>query len=405
MLWYGKAPPGWGGGVSSMKLLAPGVGWAERGGRLYWTADNGTNWKDITPPIQGTADVFFLDTHRGWATPRTRHSSPSSDELQFDVASTTDAGATWSVIHPTLSLKDQEMSHSDVSDYQSGPIAFADAVHGWMSIQTDGLTMNSWSSFLLITSDGGRTWHSASDSPEVSEPNILLVTANDGWMAGGQDVPSEKLYVTRDGAKSWKEISLKAPKEVLPADQPAYDLPIFEGSKRGFVAVTYSGGYGISSAAVLFATVDGGRTWNLDRILKDLEPDNGGHTLLSSLAGSTWITAVAPDRQTILSTLGPGARINANISAGTERWLRFQPRKLSMVSPRLGWILAADGELLSTTDGGATWITLSPGPQPHVIQPHGSFVPRQSMRSSTAAAPSANPPSVNDSSGQNVSPH
>ena len=41
VLWYGKAPPGWGGVVTDMKLMAPRVGWAERGGRLYWTADNG----------------------------------------------------------------------------------------------------------------------------------------------------------------------------------------------------------------------------------------------------------------------------------------------------------------------------------------------------------------------------
>ena len=30
VLWYGKAPPGWGGVVTDMKLLAPGVGWAVR---------------------------------------------------------------------------------------------------------------------------------------------------------------------------------------------------------------------------------------------------------------------------------------------------------------------------------------------------------------------------------------
>jgi hypothetical protein len=35
VLWYGKAPPGWGGVVGGMKLMAPGVGWVLRGGRLY----------------------------------------------------------------------------------------------------------------------------------------------------------------------------------------------------------------------------------------------------------------------------------------------------------------------------------------------------------------------------------
>jgi hypothetical protein len=43
-----------GGAVTDMKLIAPNIGWAERGGRLYWTKDNGVNWKDITPRGDGT---------------------------------------------------------------------------------------------------------------------------------------------------------------------------------------------------------------------------------------------------------------------------------------------------------------------------------------------------------------
>lgn len=75
VLWYGNVPPGWGGVVTSMKLLAPGVGWAERGGRYYWTSDDGANWKDITPPISpdlqvdpaegNPYDLFFVDAHQG----------------------------------------------------------------------------------------------------------------------------------------------------------------------------------------------------------------------------------------------------------------------------------------------------------------------------------------------------
>jgi hypothetical protein len=373
-----------------MKLLAPGVGWAEREQRLYWTTDNGANWTDITPPIEGIADIFFLDTQRGWATIK-RDGPPSSDEIQIDLASTADAGATWSVRHVTLSLKDYQISSDDVSDYKGGPIAFVDPLHGWMGVELGGLSMNGWWNFLLVTSDGGRTWRPAPEPPILKRADALLVTPNDGWMTGDQDFFRDKLYVTRDGAKSWKEVSLAAPKEVLPADQPAYDLPVFEDSKHGFAAVTYSGGDHVKSAAVLFATVDGGRSWNADRILKNLEPSNGGEILQSAVAGSTWVSAVAPKRQLMLSTLGPGAKINANASAGADRWSRFQPRQLSFVSPTQGWVIDGDGDFLSTADGGATWTKLLPGPQPHVIHPQGSFTPRQWMANAAAPAPQLNP--------------
>lgn len=376
VLWYGKAPPGWGGVVTDMKLIAPNVGWAERGGRLYWTKDNGATWKDITPPIQDIGPIFFLDIRRGWATVGNR-AFPSSDEPQFDVASTANAGATWSVTHATLSLKDYEISHDAVSYDQGSRIVFADPLHGWMNVQAGGQTMNGWFNFLLVTSDGGRTWHPAPDALVLEEADILLVTPNDGWMVGGEDVPNDKLYATSDGAKSWREVSLGAPKEILPVDQPAYDLPVFEDSKHGFVAVTYTGGSGVKSAAVLFATVDGGRTWTADRILKNLaEPGMVGDKPQSTMGGSTWITAVAPDGNLILSNLDPGVRVSADTSAGADRWDRGRPRKLSFVSPTQGWLLKLNGELLSTMDGGVTWTTLTPGPQPHVIQPHGSFVPR-----------------------------
>src|SRR5208337_664357 len=61
VLWYGKAPPDWGGVVGRMKLIAPGVGWAERGKRFYWTTDNGANWKDITPPSSSDLDEHISD--------------------------------------------------------------------------------------------------------------------------------------------------------------------------------------------------------------------------------------------------------------------------------------------------------------------------------------------------------
>ncbi len=195
-------------------------------------------------------------------------------------------------------------------------------------------------------------------------------------MAGGLN--DEELHVTRDGGKTWQTVSLPAPKEIYPAIYPTSDLPVFEDDKHGFVAVTYSGGYGNKSAAVLFATDDGGRTWKPDRILANLEEENTGQRLPSTVADSTWITGsrVSAHPPT-LTALSAGARVRATVDPVSHRSGYFQVRQLSFATPSRGWVIVGDGGLLSTTDGGTTWTTLTPGPQPHVIQPHGSFIPRQ----------------------------
>lgn len=186
-------------------------------------------------------------------------------------------------------------------------------------------------------------------------------------MAGGAN--DEELHVTRDGAKSWQTVSLPAPKEIYPAIYPTCDVPVFEDDKHGFVAVTYSGGNGDKSAAVLFATDDGGRSWKPDRILANLEEKAVGQRMPSTVADSTWITARVWDYPPALTALGVGARVRASIDPVSHFSGYFQVYQLSFATPTQGWIIVGDGELRSTTDGGATWTTLLPGPQPHVIHP------------------------------------
>ena len=64
--------------VVSMKLLAPGIGWAEISVSrdssdssdqvYYWTTDNGAHWKNITPHAarkQELADFFWIPIEAG----------------------------------------------------------------------------------------------------------------------------------------------------------------------------------------------------------------------------------------------------------------------------------------------------------------------------------------------------
>jgi photosystem II stability/assembly factor-like uncharacterized protein len=361
VLWYGKAPPGWGGVVTNMKLMAPNVGWAERGVRIYWTTDNGANWTDMTPPTpaagENIADIFFLDVHHGWVL-FAKYDEPQS---KFDLAYTGDTGATWSARHVVLPENEGTLA-------PSGRIAFADELHGWMVLNT-ATSSAIQAGTLLLTSDGGRTWRDSPTDPGGQGP-ILLVTPEQGWLVG--DGQEEELHVTRDGAKTWQTVSLPAPKEIYPAIYPTSDVPVFEDDKHGFVAVTYTGGYGDKAAAVLFATEDGGLTWKPDRILVNLEEGSVGERLPTTVADSTWITARVSAHRPTLTALSAGARMRATIDPVSLFSGYFQVSQLSFATPRQGWIRDNGGNLLSTTDGGATWADISPGPKPHVINPVNS---------------------------------
>ena len=418
VLWYGKAPPGWGGVVGSMKLLAPRVGWAERGGRYYWTTDDGANWTDITPPnspdvqvdegMGSPYDLVFRDTHRGWALVAACASgNPKKLDLELDLLSTTDSGTTWSKIPVTPTALSDYGNPDGVNIVGCGAnFAFADSLHGWINVTVRGETMNTFGGILLVTSDGGRTWKRAAKDPKVSA-EILMLSPNDGWLFGTETVEmlrSEdyQLYVTHDGTRSWQKIALAAPKEIAPADCYVMSLPTFENTKCGFMQVNCSSGGGTKwkLAMVLFATVDRGRTWRPDRMITNLDDDARTQYHSSAVIGSEWIFAASSGHHPVLTKVGPAARIDTSTDTAVSRPKYREIDDVSFATAADGWVIVGDGDLMSTADGGATWTTLTPGPQPHVIQPHGSFVPRQSMSSSTAAAPSANTPSANDSSGQ-----
>ena len=130
--------------------------------------------------------------------------------------------------------------------------------------------MNTWWSFLLVTSDGGRSWKQARHAPSLADADLLLVKANEGWLFGlSEDSPFKVLSVTRDGANSWQTVTLEAPKEIASANCSVMDLPTFEDARHGFLHVNCLTGEPPESklAMVLFATEDGGRTWRKNRPL------------------------------------------------------------------------------------------------------------------------------------------
>ena len=364
--------------IQSMKLLSAQIGWATSGNHLYWTTDDGAHWKDIAPPMsskleESIADVFFLDTSTGWVV-----LSYGNDEgQQFRLASTSNAGANWSsspIKLPWARYADDFMDRARVF--------FLDSLHGWVDLR-----VYSSSAFkpalLLATEDGGKTWKAPTDDSGRAG-KFCFFSLKDGVLAGG---PADtELWVTHDSLKSWQQLELKVPPGSSPADAdfPTYGEPICKDAKSGFLPVTFSGSEE-GSVLVLFVTDDGGHTWKPDRTRSSLELKSPGQTVVATVVGSDLI--FVPHEKTVVEKTLELATIPAtgrSASVATRVTGSASARQLSFVNSSTGWASTNDG-LLSTTDGGVTWIQIAPvrtsKPDPPLALPKGKPVrPDSSLR-------------------------
>ena len=345
--------------VQTMKMLTSTSGWVSTGSQILMTTDNGAHWKDISPPNpnhDGFASVFFHDADTGWVlfshdiqegenpTP----DSPENQQLLY-VSATADGGTTWT----KENLPVWEGQHGLNG---AGIITFADRLHGWMSLTEARSTLFA-SSSTLSTSDGGKTWNRANSGIDGNVEGILAVTAKDIWMVGRSSEDGSQLGVSHDGGETFQGVSLPAPKEFPSYEYPEYSLPTFTDSLNGYEAVTYSDSEVSKSVAAMYATQDGGRTWKLDRILSNLAEEE---TVKSTVAGSTWILAFAPQgSQPALVKLAPGGMATAATHKGSGA---FTCSDLSFLTPDEGW-MNCSGNLSSTIDGGAPWINIAPRPR------------------------------------------
>jgi len=62
-----------------------------------------------------------------------------------------------------------------------------------------------------------------------------------------------------------------------------------------------------------------------------------------------------------LLRVGAGETLDAGEDNGSEAGYSICDTSLSFVTPAQGWMLADDSVLSSTTDGGRTWTTITPG--------------------------------------------
>ncbi|MGC1783998.1 MAG: hypothetical protein WA708_15865 [Acidobacteriaceae bacterium] len=344
--------------ITEMKLLTQTSGWALAGGKtIYWTDDDGAHWKDITPPNVTSgrfntppfASVFFFDRDTGLAL--ASNYLKGGDFGSLDLYSTSNGGESWAKTHIAVSESDPERP------FTGGSMSFADPQHGWLNM---GIMSGSAFSIgeLFRTSDGGQTWNRVKGDPGVGG-EIRLVTAEDGWLAGGP--ANTELYASHDGGKSFQQVRLGAPKALGPMNYPTYTLPVFENDLHGYEAVTYAGIGEAKGIAVLFETKDGGKTWKQDGVLTNLDRVSVGVSAISTVVDSKWMIPAVPETgEPILTVLPSGGTETAQADTMVGG---MSGRKISFLSPSQGWLSCSKG-LLSTTDGGATWTEITPGKHP-----------------------------------------
>lgn len=340
--------------LRSAGLLTPRVGWASTDTHLFRTTNAGLDWNDITPNAgksKTIADIFFLDSSNGWVVfAEAFEDNKGTDSARFEIASTTDGGANWSVA--PLNVPEFDPGRG-MSSYAC--VDFADTQHGWVMLRMNGSTAVSIG-ILLMTADGGRTWTLL--GPPVAGA-ILFTDPKRGWLAGG---PDDKLYATSDGGQHWHEVSLAVPPPLDASAQPTYYLPIFPTADQAFLPVAFFEPDGEKRSLALFRSNDGGRTWAPNGVLRI---EGTAWASATTVVDSSWITAVVSHGSATLRTVPVAGKISgavtpAKVNAGPTDSGLGEIEAITFADGTRGWALLASGELLSTTSGGAAWTDITP---------------------------------------------
>jgi photosystem II stability/assembly factor-like uncharacterized protein len=336
--------------IEWMELMDVDTGWVATNHHLFRTLNGGRNWKNVTP-LQRARDkqisgVFFLDASRGWIV--LSSDDNDADTTYFWLASTMDAGTTWTVRH--IDIPEWYMPPQPaILDDSTLAIHFWDERRGLIGVSGGGLA---------LTLDAGKTWRLVS-TPGLGQ--LLFATRNDGWLLGSSAKYefNGELFVTHDGAQSWQHVLLRGPTSEANA---TYGIPIFTDKDHAFVTVNYSGPK-IQSTA-LFSSTDGGHTWKKDYVLPS-DP----HSRFTAVDAQWRIVKLDQHRLIVDQPAGTFP----SSAAGKVDPEIVSLDKVIFIDKLHGWVLGTTSrcdsrisgcaQLLSTADSGATWTNISPSNQ------------------------------------------
>ena len=217
------------------------TGLADQRPTILHTDDGGLSWttqyrvRNLPGGFRGFTAVDALDAGRAWVTGASDR-SPARPARPI-VGTTTDGGAHWKFVR---------LNEHGVAD----AVSFVDAKHGW--VVCDRYIDHAVSSIILRTTDGGLTWRlQHATRRETALRDITFVDRLHGWAVGQSNGASGACIVltTRNGGRTWSKQRLSCP-----VGWGGLQVR-FVGRLHGWVVC----------GSVIWATVDGGRHWRLQR--------------------------------------------------------------------------------------------------------------------------------------------
>ncbi len=347
--------------LQDFKLISEQDGWLLANGNLYWSADGGQSWANITPPLDGLTyiqGVYFLDdAQTGWAALTTLG---ENGDIQYSVAKTSDRGASWQVMPAGLFGPGDPDAISDAVFVQ-----FLDPDNGFMVVRR-ATSSNFRVGSLFRTSDGGASWQRL--SIPIGDP-VAFISIEKGWVAGG--VTGDELYETNDGGASWQRQDVGGGQ-----GQNLYRLPVFENENSGILPVVVK--QGATSQVDTYLTEDGGTSWQLSASVPvNREVQDGQEIPLDAGKDLQWTVVVPHEQQTLRSS--PDGQVESSGNSGPGVGSIDQ---MDMVTGLVGWASSSEGScsgqdnfdlenpdpngvictsqvsFLRTEDGGVTWQAL-----------------------------------------------
>lgn len=329
----------------SLHMMNASTGWSLSDHSALRTTDGGNHWKNVTPPNI----TLTPDSVADFRTASIVWIAMPQASGTIKVLHTADGGQTW-----------QQTTMQAVFPRQ---ISFIDSLHGWLLAASRPPGGAAESVSVFRTTDGGKTWVNTATAlfADATPPGhlpygglksgIYFLNASTGWVTGTVSVPNLAwLYATHDGGSTWNQETFSMPSGV-PSARISIISPTFFSATDGILPVIFtdfSTDKGI--ATDIYVTHDGGRSWQSTApIFVALNV----HDFVDMQHG--WATN--------------GTLLYRTIDGGVH-WTELSPSKsfknisqLDFVSGEEGWAISStasnSSSLLKTEDGGITWSVIS----------------------------------------------